>query len=194
MVYLGDEERNNEDNQSYKNFGMSSSNQGFNSAGALQIRLDTSFLAEFEKYLLGVDTQIVQDDQGQFTEQVVWQGEAVVNTLGYQTVMQWMKIVINKTTLQGNFITEDDYGNFMCDVHRDVLEDLMTRRKDYGLNIRDLQPLLHKFMNCTRVVMTRQLFNKERDGMNNTMRVHETMQSQNNSKGFFSMPFFGGKK
>lgn len=181
-------------NQDFQNYGYSINNQGYNSASALQTRLDISVIDEFEKYLRGMDVRLIQGSDGKLEQKVIWKGKRIVNDLGYQTIMQWLNGVINKATMQANFITEDDYSNFMCDLHKDMAEDLLINRVRYELSIKDFQALLHKFIMCSRLILTRPIFNKERDGMNNTVRTQETVQTSSQRPSFFNVPFFGGKK
>lgn len=180
-------------NGSYQNSGVSYNNQSFNSAGALEIRLDTSVVGEFEKFLRGKDEQVVVNNNGEPSVISFWEGKPIVNSIGYQAIMQWMNIAINKASLQANFIQEQDYGNYLSDLHKDVLQDLMINRHRYGLHMKDFQAVLHKFMDCATIILTRPIFNEERKGMNNTTRIQETMQSHTANRGF-SIPLFGGRK
>jgi hypothetical protein len=180
----------------FQNYQMGqSSNLGFNSASALQIRLDTKpVIDEFEKYLKGIDTRIIQNDDGRLITQTVWQGKPIVNEYGHQAVMRWLNLIINTQTVQGNLIQEEDFGIYMCNLRKDIATDLMINRSRYGIAIRDFPGLMASFSNCSYLILTRTIFNKEREGMNNTTRIQETMQTQSQGGSWFSKPFFGGKK
>ena len=93
---------------------QSYNNLGFQAAGALQIRLDTDKVKQsFEVYLRGKNVETVQDDQGRFVQVETKYGEPLVNSVGIQAVMGWMDLVINAQVIQGNFITEEDFGLYM---------------------------------------------------------------------------------
>lgn len=179
----------------YQNSVNAATNQGFNQAGALAIRLDTrSVIDEFDKYLKGIDIRLTEDPStGKLIQQTVWKGKPIVNELGYQAVMRWINLIINTQTVQGNFLTEDLFGEYMCNLRKDLASDLMINRKRYALELREFPGLMASFSNCSYLILTRPIFNREREGMNNTTKIQETMQTQA-SNGGFSMPFFGGKK
>lgn len=174
--------------------GVMTSNQQFTNANALHIRLDMNDeIANFQKYILGVETIYVEGENGEPVQQVIKTGERVVNDLGFQSLMAWISFVINKHTVMGNFIDEDWYGRFMKDLHMDVWQDLIINRKRYGIDSKQVQSLQAKFMMCTRLILTRPIFDKERQGMNSTTRIEERSATVPLKQGFFSgLPF--GKK
>ncbi len=92
------EENNSGSSPDFRNMSIASNNNGFNTANALQIRLDTGIVDEFEKYLKGVDNRWVTNSDGKLEEVVIYQGQPMVNKEGYQAIMQWINIAINKTT------------------------------------------------------------------------------------------------
>lgn len=181
--------------QNYNSQQYQFNNQGFNSASALQIRLDTNGVIEnFQIFLSGRDVRTIMDDNGNPKTVKLWEGEAIVNDQGYQAVMRWVHMILNSQVIQGNLLDEDYFGEYMMNLRKDFVIDMMINRKKYGIDLRNFQGLVATFMNCCYLVLTRPLFNKEREGMNNTVKVQETMQSQAPNKGFFgNIPFFGGR-
>jgi hypothetical protein len=170
------------------------SNQGFNGTGALAIRLDTETLIDrFDKYLRGVDTRLVEDGEGVLRVQTIWKGKPLVNDVGYQAVMRWIHLIINTHTLQGNFLTEEAYGDYMCNLHADFIIDLIDNRHRYGITVSDANNLCNVFSDSAALILTRPIFNKEREGMNNTTKISESVQTHPQNNGFFSNPF-GGRK
>jgi hypothetical protein len=177
--------------------GQIMTNAGFNSATALQIRLDLNDeVKEFQKYMLGIDTIIVEGENGEPVEKIIEIGEPMVNRLGAQSMMGWIKFITNKHTVQGNFLDDAWYGDYMCDLHKDVWDDLMVNREKYGIQIRQIRPLHSKFMMFSRLLLTRPIGDKERLGMNNTTRIQETNNSSQVQRGSFSGlgALFGGKR
>lgn len=184
---------NNEQVQSAQ---MILNNAGFNSASALQIRLDMrEEVASFQKYLLGLETIIeIDENTGEPVERIVQQGERLVNDKGFQCIMGWVSSIMNKHTVMGNFLDEKWYGEYMCDLHKDVWCDLIKNTDKFGIELSNLQGIHGKFMMCARLVLTRPIGDKERNGMNNTTRVVENQTTTNQGGGVFSGFFRGGGK
>jgi len=97
--------------------------------------------------------------------------QAVVNDLGYQMIMRWVHLIFNAQVIQGNFIDENYFGEYMMNLRKDFVLDLMINRKRYDLALRDFPGVVSSFMNCAYLILTRPIFNKERDGMNNTKQT-----------------------
>lgn len=175
------------------------SNAGYNSASALQVRLDMDQqIAEFERYLLGVHTQVVVDElSGQPREVHYRVGEGLVNERGRMAIIGWLQIIANKHTVMGNFLDEDWYGRYMCDLHKDTWCDMMKNRVDYGIDLKKIQGIHSKFMMYVRLLLTRPIGDKERLGMNNTTKIQETTQNNSVQRGggvFSGLGLFGGKR
>ena len=170
-------------------------NAGYNAASALQIRLDMrEEISMLQTYLLGLQIVFEEDSEGNNHEVARPLGIPLVNDRGYQACMGWIQsVIMNKHTVMGNLIDDEWYGNYMCDLHKDVWFDLLVNRNDYGISIKMLQPIHSKLMMAARLILTRTIGDKERIGMNNTTRIEERTQTQAAKQGAFS-GFFGGKK
>lgn len=178
----------------YQNQGYSVSNLPYLTASALQIRLDLSQeIIEFQKYILGIEVYYEQTPDGP-QEKIKRVGSKLVNDLGFQAFIGWITFVVNKHTMMGNFITENDYNKYLCDLHKDVWCDLVINRNEYGIDLRQLPALHAKFMMCARLVLTRPIFDKERQGMNVTTKIEERSQTSQTSKAGMFSGFFGGRK
>ena len=182
-----------QDYQNFQAYQYQVNNQGFNSASALQIRLDTqSVIDNFQVYLRGKDVRTVMNAEGKSEQIVLWCGEPIVNDNGYQAVMRWLNLILNSQVIQGNLLDEEYFGDYMMNLRKDFFMDLMINRAKYGIDLRNIQSLSDGFCSCAYLILTRPLFNKERDGMNNTVKVSETMNTQ--PTGGWNIPFLGGKK
>lgn len=182
-------------NEQIQSAAMVLNNAGFNSASALQIRLDMrDEIQNFQKYLLGLETIVDVDEDGQPVERVIQNGERLVNEKGFQCLMGWISFIMNKHTVMGNFIDDKWYGDYMCDLHKDVWFDLLVNKQKYGIDINMLQPIHSKFMMCARLVLTRPIADKERNGMNNTTKIVENTNTNTASKGLFASILGGGRK
>ena len=178
--------------QNYQAQQYQINNSGFNSVGALQIRLDTQGVIDnFQIYLRGKDVRTVMNANGKPENITLWKGEAIVNDNGFQAVMRWLHLTINSQMMMCNLLDEDYFGEYMMNLRKDVALDLMINRTKYGISIRNYEGLVASFMNCAYLILTRPLFNKERDGMNNTVKVQESVTSQ--PQAGWSIPFLGGK-
>lgn len=182
------------DQQNYAATQFQMNNMGFNTASALQIRLDTqSVIDNFQVYLRGEDVRTIMDPETGEPRQVrLWKGESIVNDNGYQAVMRWLHLVFNPQVIQGNLLDANYFGEYMMNLRKDFFLDMMVNRKKYGIEIRNIQALSAGFSNCAYLILTRPIFNKERDGMNNTVKVSETNQVQ--SSAGWGIPFLGGGK
>jgi hypothetical protein len=180
--------------QDYNAMQFQMNNQGFNSASALQIRLDTQGVIDnFQIYLRGKDVRTILDEKtGKPKQVVLWSGEPIVNDNGYQAIMRWLNLTLNSQVIQGNLLDAEYFGEYMMNLRKDIAMDLMINRQKYGIHLRNYQGIIAGFSNCAYLILTRPLFNKERDGMNNTVKVSETMNTQPSSG--WSIPFLGGKK
>jgi hypothetical protein len=182
-----------QDYQNFQAYQYQVNNQGFNSASALQIRLDTqSVIDNFQIYLRGKDIRTVMNSDGKPEQITLWCGAPIVNDNGYQAVMRWLHLILNSQVIQGNLLDADYFGDYMMNLRKDFFMDLMINRGKYGIDLRNIQSLSDGFCSCAYLILTRPLFNKERDGMNNTVKVSETMNTQPNQG--WSIPFLGGKK
>lgn len=180
--------------QNYNTQAYQVNNQGFNSATALGIRLDFQTpLENFQMYLRGVAYVTVAGDKGQPVTKEVKIGDPIVNKRGYQAVMHWHSIV-NAQVVQGNFVDDKELGFFMMHHRIGFFSDMMLNRKEYGIDIKQIRALSDRYCDFVYPVLTRCLFNKEREGMNNTVKVQETVNSQTRGSGWSLIPMFGGKK
>lgn len=180
-----------------------SSNLGYNSASyqaasVVQTRLDTlSVIRQFEIYLRGVETAIVEDPESPSgaKEVVVWKGTSMVNEQGYQAIMQFINLVINAQGVQGNFTTEEMYGEYLYRLRTELATDLMINRKRYGIDPRDFPGIMSRIMRIIEVFMSRPIFNKERDSYAATFKSVETLNTSpaKPQSAWKSMNLFGGK-
>lgn len=168
----------------------------YNSVGVVQTRLNTdAVIAQFDTYLRGIETTVVQDQNGELVNKIVWQGKPIVNESGYQAIMQFINLVINAQTVQGNFLDEDYYGEYLCRLRKELTTDLMINRKRYGIDPRDFPGLMSRLMRIIEVFMTRPIQNGERNSYAATFKSIESLQTNPNKSSIWStMNLMGGKK
>lgn len=173
-------------------------NAGYNAANVVQMRLNMDpEIANFQKFLLGFDTYVDFDEKtGEPKEVLQRVGDPLVNNKGLQAIMHWAtSSFLNRHTVQGNFLDEDWYGVYMCDLYKDSFQDLLVNRINYGIEYTQLQPIHDRMIACARLILTRPIADKERLGMNNTTRIEERSQTNQMTKGggFSPMNLFGRK-
>lgn len=184
-----------DESQDYNSQGSIMNNIGFQAAGVMQIRLDVKpIVDDFESYLRGFVEVTTQDSKGMIKTQRVVRGSAIVNDYGYQALMQYVNMMINTQSVQGNFTDIEQYGEYLCRARKDLATFLMINRRRFGLNTNDYPGLMAAVMRLTEIFMTRQIGNKERDSYGATMRTVESLQSKPSGGGGFSIPFLGGWK
>lgn len=186
-----------EQNKDYNINTVGNNNQGYNTANALHLRLNTDpLIYQFKIYLLGKDIITTENPKsGQIEDVIVWEGKPVVNQLGFQRIMQFMNLVINPQTVQGNFTTEDAYTDFLCRCRMDLATDLIVNKKRYALDSKDYPGLMSSIMRLIEIFMTRQIFNEERKGYGQNLKVSETVQTQPTRTGFLGISNpFGGRR
>ena len=180
--------------QNYNTTQFQANNMGFNSASALQIRLDTDTVKQsLAPYFKGAEYATVMGNDNKPKQVIIWKGSPMCNDKGFQAIMTWLHVCLNPQVMQGNMEDRDLFGLYMMNLHADITEDLMINRGDFGIPLRQVSKIIHNLTDLAYPVLTRTLYNKERDGMNNTVKVQETMQSNSGGSGW-SIPFFGGKK
>lgn len=169
-----------------------STNRGFNSAGVIEIRLNTDpVLTKFEDNLRGNIVKIVRDETtGQVFETVMPSDNPIMNEIGFQNIMMLMNNCINSQVVQGNFTDESKYEDYLYRFRMDLSCDLMDNAHRYGLNMRNYSPLISQIMRFVELFMTRPIKNKERDSYGESMKTSETIQTGGASGGsIFSNPF-----
>lgn len=180
--------------ESSYNTGLSSINQGFNSATALQIRLDpTAILENIELFLRGCKIIVEQDDSGNINTKRVTLGEKKANDLGIQGILNWVQIILNPQVVQGNFAVDSphyssQYAEYIRLCRINLASTMLENFFEWDLKEHDLNYLVDSIMNAIEPFLTRLIENKERDSYANTISHQETnsIKEANRGLGLFS--------
>lgn len=180
----------------YKAHLEAMNNAGYQATSALQIRLDmTPFIDHIEKYLSG-RYEVLFDSDGNGTPDLrkIETGEPLVNPLGKQMIMMWVRSIFNTALAQGNFpdTKKKDgytmYCEYLSRARWDLSSDLMKNSKRFALAEDNYDILIDTLMRFVEVFMTRPLYNKERESYANTIKSVENLQTQPR-RNFMGLPF-----
>lgn len=161
-------------------------NQGFNSASALQIRLNTQTIIDtIEMFLRGWKV-INQDTEQGIISQKVKVGKPKANDEGIQSILNFMTSIVNPQVVQGNF-TDEQYNNYCADVHEEITTQLVLNCYDWNIKENDLESIIDFIMKIVVPFTSRLIDNKERDSYGNTIRTVEsnTIQQKNSAFNLF---------
>lgn len=157
-----------------------STNIGYSSANALQIRLDTqNILENIEMFLRGNRLIVEQDETGKITTKQVNMGRARANSLGVQSILNWLQNIINPQVVQGNFPSDSPghssmYEDYVFWVRVNLVRVLVINRIQWGVNALDVDFICDSIMNTVEPFMTRLIDNKERESYEQTLRHNES--------------------
>lgn len=179
--------------QDYSSYGNGSNNYGYNNAGALQIRLDTKpIIDKIRVYLLGREDITVQNDNGKLVTKAVYKGKAMVNEMGFQSIMNYIEIIFNAQVVQGNF-DDDMFYDYLRRARMDLADHLMVNRKRFDIKMEDYNGIISTLFHYIYPFISRLRDDKERLSYAQTVRTSEILNTGNN-KSAFSGSFWGGGK
>ena len=179
--------------QSY-NVGLSSINQGFNSATALQIRLDpTQTLESVEMFFRGAKIIVEQTDTGEIITRRVTLGEPKANDHGIQALLNWVQTILNPRVAQGDFVVDSphyssQYSEYVKAIRINLSSTLLENLYEWQIKETDLNYIVDFIMNIIEPFTTRLIGNEERKSYANTISHQETSQVKENNR---SMNLFG---
>jgi len=155
--------------------GFNQSNDGYTTAGVIQLRLDTAPLVDnIEAYLRGTRIIGYKEELGAMVPVFGTIGRPKLNEVGVQSVMSWIAPLMSPATVQGNFKTVDDLNNYLCRLEIDLYSYLMINIYDFALSEYDIDGLVDGIMNTCEPFFTRLLENKERESYSSTMVSRES--------------------
>lgn len=166
-----------------------SNNQGYNQASALKIRLDpTDLIENVELFLRGSKVVVTQDDNGKIKTEYAEIGRPKANPLGVQSILNWVQLIINPHTVQGNFAVDGpghstQYEDYIFFARVDFTSMLVTNTYIWDIYDEDIDVIVDSVMNAVEPYMTRLIDNKERESYDNTVKHTENSTIQDTEKG-----------
>jgi hypothetical protein len=176
--------------QQQKIEGVQTHNSGFESASALQIRLDTEqLLQRIEFFLRGKEVNtFFNEETNRFEEKLIDMGTKQVNERGFMILMNYCRSLINPQVVQGNFIKIEYYFSFIKEKRIELSKMIFLFFYDWECQRGAIGNITDFIMNLSETFLSRLIFNKERDSYAATMKTVESNRIEAN-KGFLG---FGG--
>jgi len=159
--------------------GISSNNSGYVASSALQIRLETKELLEdIELFLRGQRINIKEGKKGFIAERIKV-GTPKANDAGIQNILNWVRMMINAQTVQGNFPVDSPnhsskYEDYICYTRKEVSASMTINRIKWEINSDDYDDIIDTLMRLIEPFMTRLIDNKERESYESTIRHVES--------------------
>lgn len=173
-----------------------STNQGFNSAPALKLRLDSTIIIEnLELFLRCAKIITEKDEQGRIFQRMVTFGIPKANEIGISSILNEVQLILNPQVVQGNFPSDSPghssmYEDYIINLRIDLTCHITENCYNWGVLEGDINVIIDEIMNLIEPFMTRLIDNKERDSYANTIRHSEASQvrdlSQENKLKVFS--------
>lgn len=164
-------------------------NDGYNNAGVIHIRINTEELIQkIRDFLSGEEIIVARDENDDpiLTRQRV--GDKICTDAGVRMITNLVGGVVNPSVVQGNY-TKEKY-ELECELlHKDLAFILMVNYAKWDIDEDNLDAIIGFIMNLVRPFLSRLIDNKERDSYGSSMRVSEV--NRVDSRGGFSL--FGGK-
>jgi len=165
------------------------SNKYYQSATALQIRLETSQMIEnIEMFLRGAIIVVEQDEKtGKIKTRRVNRGQAKANDLGIQSILNWIQLILNPQVVQGNFPVDSPshstmYEEYIYNVRVDLTSMIVINCYNWKIIDEDIEMIIDSIMNAIEPFMTRLIDNKERESYVDTIK-HVENNSVKEGKG-----------
>ena len=178
-----------------------SNNKYFNSASALQIRLETTHLIEnIELFLRGAKIVIQQDEKGRIQSRQVNMGMAKANAKGIQSILNHVQLVLNPQVVQGNFYVDGSghssmYEDYVYWARIELTKALVQNCYAWEVNEDDVDLIVDSIMAAVEPFMTRLIGNKERESYAETIRHNESNTLREGNKNFMdNLKVWGGNQ
>ena len=103
------------------------------------------------------------------------------NKQGVEEIISYVEKFINSHTVQGNIDSIAEYNTRMRYISNDIVLHFVSKRKDWGMSLRNCDILISTLINLIDLFLTRPLFNEERKGYGEAYKEtthHETRPIQ----------------
>ncbi len=158
------------------------SNAAYVGTTALQVRLETGqLLIDIKQFLEGKVSIISEGKNGHIVKTDIENGSPKANTLGVQSLISRLKLILNPSYVQGNFEL-DQYFREIASIRMSIASELIINISRYELDEYDLEAVIDQIMTLVKAFASRLINNKERESYETTMRHVETNNTQNNEK------------
>lgn len=162
---------------------LASSNEGYNNASVIQIRLNTEpILDQIHHFLRGtVEYTTMKEDVPVVVVQQI--SEPKANAHGIHAIMGWLRGVFSPQSVQGNFSKEDyELNEYLYNLRMDFAEYLMVNLYNYGIPEHEYEGIIDMILTIVKPFLTRTLDDGERKSYSTTMK-HSESATQTTNKG-----------
>ncbi len=165
-----------------------SRNVGYNNASVIELRLNTQpIIDQIEITLRGSITKPVQDDDGNIMfQEVKILNRPRCNVEGYQAIVNYVSVVVNSQTVQGNWKGDEMYTRYIVQVRLNLARIIMDNLHNWEIERKDYSLIVDSIMDLVEAFMTRPIDNRERDSYAATIRHSESNTMAAKSGGFLS--------
>lgn len=155
------------DQEQYK---IQATNEAYTQPNVLELRLDTNDLLEKIKAFLkgGRITYVKNNETGQVEAQFVKEGEALCNDLGVQSISSWVSMLINPSTVQGNW-KEDRFNLFLERTQKNLAKNILINSPRYEIDRQDRAFIIKGIMGMLEMFGSRLLDNEERQSYSQSL-------------------------
>lgn len=158
----------------YETSQFRSDNSGYINTTALQIRLDTSELIQkIMTFLTGETTILKKGEDGKVYHETIYYGKPKANSLGIQSILNRVTLILNASYVQGNFDLEQ-YNREIAQMRRSFRDSLMINQYDYDIKDGDFEDIIDSIMFNLKGFASRLINNKERESYETTLRHIES--------------------
>jgi len=138
----------------------------------------SAVLKDIENFLRGSSIEYIQDKDGTINTIEVKTGDPKTNRKGVQSILSFLRMIINTQTVQGNFIIDDGnesnmYYNYVSQARTDLTEAMSLNQHDWSISTNEAELIVDSIMNIVTPFMTRLIGNEERKSYSNTIRHEE---------------------
>jgi len=138
-------------------------NDAYIEPNILQLRLDTrDLLDNIKSFLKGGRIVYQQDATGRIDAKFISEGSALANDMGVQSVVSWISMQLNPSTVQGN-ISFNQYLSFLERTRKRLAKNLLINSPRYDIERQDRAFIIDAIMNMLELFISRCLDNKERE-------------------------------
>jgi len=121
----------------------------------------------------------------------------LMNKQGVEECVSYLERFVNNHSVQTYYVSKEDFNTDMLYISQDITQHFILKRKDWGVDISQIDILIGTLVNQVEIFLRRGIENKERDGYNVTTREsnNRSFDDKANRSGVlsrFAKKFFGG--
>lgn len=136
-------------------------NEPSNTESAIRIRLETDKLLNTLDFILRGYREKIDFEDGEPVMKFVRDGENLANDLGIQSILGWVRMVVNPQVVQGNF-DDNRYTEYLCRHRKAIATNLMLNIHRFNIKEENYAAIMDLIMSNVEPFMSRLINNQER--------------------------------